>query len=133
MLNSQRDSFLISFPKKQFKKSCETFLTYPIKKKVKIYMSDVPAIIMDNGSGVTKAGFSGDDSPISIFPTLLGFQKKESEKNEYFVGDLAMSKRGILSLKYPIERGKIINWDNMVLTLPFKNRKKFGTTLSIMN
>lgn len=29
-------------------------------------------VVVDNGSGKTKAGFSGDDAPRSVFPTVVG-------------------------------------------------------------
>ena len=41
---------------------------------------DVAAIVIDNGSGMCKAGFGGDDAPRSVFPALVGrprFQVRE--------------------------------------------------------
>ena len=40
-------------------------------------MSDeqTPAIIIDNGSGMIKAGIAGDDAPRSFFPSLVGAPK----------------------------------------------------------
>ena len=39
-------------------------------------MSDQEQIcIIDNGSGVVKAGFSGNDAPSCIFPSIIGRPK----------------------------------------------------------
>ncbi len=32
-------------------------------------------IVIDNGSGVCKAGFSGDDGPRTAFPAIVGYPK----------------------------------------------------------
>jgi actin-related protein len=49
---------------------------------------------MDNGSGVVKAGFSGDDAPMAVFPSIIGRPKNQTvligvdPKDEY-IGDEA--------------------------------------------
>ena len=30
------------------------------------------ALVVDNGSGVCKAGFAGEDAPRAVFPSIIG-------------------------------------------------------------
>ena len=79
---------------------------------------DIPAIVIDNGSGMCKAGFAGDEAPRSVFPSIVGKPKHTGimvgiSQTATFVGDEAQTKRGMLSLNYPIENGIVTNWDDM--------------------
>lgn len=117
---------------------------------------DAVGIVIDNGSGNIKAGFSGDDGPRAVFPTLVGRPGTHKQAlphsvtakaatcltaahgcccfvccvlppfpsrggrgsscivhKDALVGSEAHAKRSLLSLKHPVEKGVVTDWNDM--------------------
>jgi len=76
-----------------------------------------PAIVVDNGSDMIKAGYTGEDAPKVTFSTIVGYPKQTSglcgTDKDYYIGQEASMKRGILILKHPLEHGIVQNWEDM--------------------
>lgn len=78
-------------------------------------------VVIDNGTAFMKAGFSGEEAPRTVFPTLVGTPSKVDQtlknidKKEKFFGQESLQKLGINNSSHPIEDGSIKNWDEMEL------------------
>lgn len=77
---------------------------------------------MDNGTGLTKLGFAGNEAPSFVIPTAIatstasqGVGARRSTMPSYVIGEEALVKSEIpnYSLGYPIRHGQIENWDQM--------------------
>ncbi|XP_006885877.1 PREDICTED: actin-related protein T2 [Elephantulus edwardii] len=82
------------------------------------HVLDCPAVIFDNGSGLCKAGLSGEIGPRHVISSLIGHPKLKVpssgvHQKKYFVGEEALYKTDCLDLHYPIERGLVTNWDDV--------------------
>merc|ERR1712195_128440 len=78
-------------------------------------MSEDKNIVIDNGSGVIKAGFAGENQPSCKFPSILGVPRSDKQmlgvesKSEY-IGDEAQKMRGVLNLSQdPISRCSVLS------------------------
>jgi actin len=65
------------------------------------------SVIIDNGSGMCKAGLSGDDAPTVCFPSIVGKPKYTNVliglgNKEFYIGTEAQAKKGVLKINYPI-------------------------------
>ncbi|XP_025863483.1 actin-related protein T3 [Vulpes vulpes] len=74
-------------------------------------------VVIDNGSGVIKAGLAGSREPQFVYPNIVGRPKGQGSGAqgavEVCVGDQAQERRNALSISYPVERGLITSWGDM--------------------
>jgi len=75
-------------------------------------------IVIDNGSGMVKAGFAGDHVPKHIFPNFVGRPKHVrvmagALEGDVFLGPKAEEHRGLLTIRYPMEHGIVNDWNDM--------------------
>ncbi|XP_004713122.1 actin-related protein T1-like [Echinops telfairi] len=82
------------------------------------YSFNTPAVVFDNGSGLCKLGFSGETRPRHIIRSVvrhprLNLSSEGGNPKNYAVKGEAPPKNEVLYLRYPIERGLVVNWDDM--------------------
>lgn len=75
-------------------------------------------VVIDNGSGIIKAGFAGDVVPKYHFPNFIGRPKhvrvmEGALEGDLFLGPEAEEHRGLLTIRYPMEHGIVRDWDDM--------------------
>lgn len=77
-------------------------------------------VVVDNGTGVVKAGMAGGDRPTVVFPSTVGRPKHVRmmpggalEGRDVVVGRRALEHRGALVLRQPMARGMVEDWDDM--------------------
>jgi centractin len=80
-------------------------------------LHNVP-LVLDNGSGTIRAGYSGSDLPTAYFPSYVGRPKHTrvlagALEGDVFIGSRAQELRGLLKIKYPLEHGIVTDWDDM--------------------
>ncbi|XP_025916995.1 actin-related protein T3 isoform X1 [Apteryx rowi] len=70
---------------------------------------------MDNGSGLIKAGIAGEKTLWITYANVVGRPKDKlvAGQKECYVGNEAQARRGIISIRYPIERGIIMSGEDM--------------------
>lgn len=72
-------------------------------------------LVLECGSGTTRVGWAGFDSPSGVFPTVVGHavtgNSNQESKSDVFVGDDARG-RALLNLKFPIQHGMIADDDS---------------------
>jgi actin-related protein 3 len=87
-------------------------------------MNKAPVVI-DNGTGYTKMGYSGNVEPQYIIPTVLAAKDNGDmgqatqarrggvEDLDFYIGQEAFKHSATHQVNYPIRYGLVDNWDNM--------------------
>jgi len=73
-------------------------------------------VVIDNGSGVLKAGFAGEWVPKCVFSNFVGRPKHfmvGDLPSDVFVGKKAEEYRGLLKVNYPMEHGVVNKWQDV--------------------
>ncbi|XP_027798015.1 actin-related protein T3 [Marmota flaviventris] len=74
-------------------------------------------VVIDNGSGVIKAGLAGNREPDFVYPNIVGRDKRQNLAADgalqLWLGDQVQERRHSLSISYPVERGVITSWGDM--------------------
>ena len=78
---------------------------------------EMKTIVIDNGSGYIRAGYSGDEVPSYVAPNCIGKLKQKYfnlfDNKHFLCGKEAQDKNELFNLEYPIKHGVIENFDNM--------------------
>ena len=84
-------------------------------------MSELGApLVVDNGTGFVKCGFAGQNFPTSIFPSMIGRpvlryeEKSKGQLKDIMVGEEAAELRSMLQISYPVDKGIVRDWDDMI-------------------
>ena len=82
------------------------------------------SVVIDNGTGYTKMGFSGNLDPDFVFPTAIAeinrktdiSMSSKTEDYDFYIGNKALevaSSSNNHSMTYPMMNGMIEKWDHM--------------------
>jgi actin-related protein len=99
-------------------------------KNMEIFFDQKEYLVIDHGTGFIKAGFSGEDLPRIIIPTVVGTHQVQVDPNQvtagppgtepnqpkivHAFGNHAFQNRATHELNFPIRRGIIEDPDNMI-------------------
>ena len=82
--------------------------------------NNLPAVVIDNGTGFTKMGYAGGIQPQHTIPTCIGLPHKAKQKQsegindlDFYIGDEAQARSRDYAINFPIDKGVVENWDNM--------------------
>ena len=98
-----------------------------------------PTLVVDMGSSSTKIGFSAEDKPASVFPTITAPYARTVESVEHISSDV-MDSQIHLQRSHPIERGIVKDfdqvgkvWENIMTDLNISDTDNMSTLITQTN
>ena len=95
-------------------------------RNMQVRVDESEVVVIDVGSGYIKAGFSGEDLPRVVIPTVLGERENTNDDNSTNPGETKpkdfsrtigneayVSREDNHDLFFPMQRGLITDWDRM--------------------
>ena len=87
-------------------------------------MNNSVPIIIDNGTSRLRVGFANEDTPRALVPSVIGRPRggqtammsvgvEDGEAGYSYIGEEALSRKSVLDVMCPIEKGIVTNWDDM--------------------
>lgn len=77
-------------------------------------------VVCDNGTGLVKCGFAGDNFPRAVFPCIIGrpvvrYDERTTGHHlkDVYVGSECSAHKQQLELSYPMKNGIVQSWDDM--------------------
>lgn len=86
--------------------------TSRILKNINIMAYTSPAVVIDNGSYTTKAGFASDDLPSLVFSSV--YASDESDPKKVIIGDDEIAQHPTKDVMTLLQNGLIYNFDHIV-------------------
>jgi actin len=121
-------------------------------KKMETFFDQKEFVVIDNGTGFIKAGFSGEDLPRCVIPTVVGTHaiaidpsqvtgpvggssgtEGNQHKIDYAFGPAAFAQRATHELHFPIKRGIIEDFEHMALLWEYIFEKELNLDPKNMN
>lgn len=95
---------------------------------------EIKTIVLDFGSEITKAGFSGEQNPRVIVPSVVGTYRKNvlvthcfgHKGIDWYHCDEAVYKQNFLDLVNPVQKGFISSWDHFEIYIKLLRKYDFA-------
>jgi len=94
-------------------------------------------VVCDNGTGFVKCGYSGDNFPEFVFPSMIGRRLMRYEEDfkdvalkDIMVGEDCSKYRAMLETSYPVENGAVKDWEGMRYIWDYTFQEKMKITPS---